>query len=424
MSSFMDVGVTAVPCALALAGFTTAWRSRRSAERDQRTLAAERADHARQLAEIEASLRGFARDGVPMLRPGQEPALPVPHTLADTGVAREFTALAEALAEAIHREWEAGQQNTEAAVAEVRQVADTTAETATRTAVHHLSQLLLATLSRLNKEVSASFRLPVDDETHAALLNIDRRVQQLLLQVQNYKILSGGKLTRRWPETNLGEVIRASLGPLDQFTRVQQAGTADVAVAATAVGPVMQALSLLIDNALRWSEPTARVEVGLVKGSHGVTVVIDDTGLQMDADQLAAARRILNGEQPTRLTDLQPHAKLGFPVVAALCSGYGFTADVTSPSPRGEGTRATLFIPRKYVTDVAPTPEPVPAPVAAPKRATTANGLAIRTPRSRPAAPAPAEAAAVTGAKAGRPSVAAAWAAGIRQAPDTDPVIE
>lgn len=229
-------------------------------------------------------------------------------------------------------------------------------------------------------------------------------------------ILGGGKLSRRWEATCFTDVVQAAMGHLDGFERVKFEES-DVAVVSRAVGPAVHTIAVLLDNALRYSPRSSFVEVRLQEGHHGLTVRIDDAGLQINREAVVAARRVLGGERTEPVTRLGAHPQTGFTVAAVLAREYGFSVDVEAPNAY-RGTSAQVFFPRDLLTRVPETPMPASvsaAPLTA--AATTSTGLAVRQ-RGAALAPRP-DTSPEPASGPGRPDVAAAWADGTRRARQT-----
>lgn len=322
----------------------------------------------------------------------------------------------------------------------------------TEAAVRSVSSALVGMAARTSRRVSEGVRAHQDDAAFETLTGIDRTVQQTLLVAQGWTVLAGGKLTRHWTTTTLTDVVRAAMGYVEDYQRVAPQEL-PVAVKTRVVGPVVHTLALLLDNALRFSPPLSRVHVSFEQGHHGVTVIVDDSGLQMTPEQLDEARDVLTGQRTDDITRLGALPKTGFRVAAALARAYGFRVDVQAPNAL-LGTRALLTLPKDLLTTVAEAapapaqaadsvplgalapvsesrlalalpargPQPVPvlahppteerldAPAAA---GTTASGL---TRRNRRGTPAPAPARRPVNAEPGRASVIASWARGTQMA--------
>jgi hypothetical protein len=253
----------------------------------------------------------------------------------------------------------------------------------------------------------------------------------MLLTAQGYAVLAGDKLSRRWPRTSLTDVIRAAMGRIEGYQRVEHHESDTIAVESRAVEAVVHTLALVLDNALRYSPPTARVHVSVEEGHHACFLIVDDAGLRMDDERLMWAKDVMSGRQRDDITRLGAHPQTGLRVAALLAENYGFRVELTAPNIY-QGTRAMLVLPKNLLV-LSPTPQPAaPQPVAAPAEpaapaaqdpvspeptpapaATTASGLTVRQRPARVSGAAPATPDTPVGP--GRPSVAAAWAAGSRR---------
>ncbi|MFH8791064.1 ATP-binding protein [Streptomyces sp. NPDC017941] len=462
-----------VPSVLALAAGGTAWRFWGQYRRERRTgdrLRAQAAELTGRQHATEDVLGQLATGVIPglgieaeRLGTGHGVDIELPEPLVNTALAQRLAELANSAAHTVRKVQYDAQSSTSAQIAEARQ----SAQESSRAAVRAVSSAMVGMASKLSQRVSQGVRQHEGDEAYETLVGIDHPTQQMLLVAQNYVVLSGGKLSRRWPATPMTDVVRAAMGSIEEFERVEHQEL-DVAVTSRAVGPVVHALAVLMDNAVRYSPSTARVHVAFQEGHHGVSVIVDDAGLRMNDEQLTWARAILTGARRDDVNQLGAHPQTGLRAAAALANDYGFRIDVEAPNPFG-GTRVYMFIPRSLLT-VATAPKPRPAhaaapsapapsapvpspaaaqarplaePAAAPARPlaepatapateppatprTTASGLTVRT-RTRAKAPAtehpaPSQAAADQPAPApGRPAIAAAWAQGTRSARTQDP---
>lgn len=445
-----------VPSVLALAAGGAAWRfwdQYRGERATSGRLRAEAEEIAVRQRATEAVLAQLAEGVIPRLGTeaerqgtGHGVDIELPEALAGTPVAGRLAQLADAAAHTVRKAQYDTQATMTAQVAEAREAAAEegararqAAEDSTRAAVRAVSSAMVGMASKLSQRVSHGVRRHEGDEAYETLVGIDHPTQQMLLVAQNYVVLSGGKLSRRWPATPLTDVVRAAMGSIEEYERVEHQELG-VTVTSRAVGPIVHALAVLLDNAVRYSPSSARVHVAFQEGHHGVSVIVDDAGLRMNEEQLTWARRILTGDQRDDINQLGAHPQTGLRAAAALAGDYGFRIDLEAPNPFG-GTRVYMFIPKSLLTTSAPAPAPrsapaqapapTPAPApsaepAAPARRTTASGLTVRsrsTARAGAAGRTPAgRAQAAEGQAApGRPSIAAAWAQGTRSARTEDP---
>jgi hypothetical protein len=95
---------------------------------------------------------------------------------------------------------------------------------------------------------------------------------------------------------------------------------ADVGVAGQAVSDVVHLLAELIENATAFSQPETKVTVAGEPTAHGYVLEVEDRGLGMTEEELAAANERL--ERPPAI-DLGLSRRLGLYVVARLASRHG-----------------------------------------------------------------------------------------------------
>ncbi|WP_406455841.1 ATP-binding protein [Streptomyces sp. NBC_00876] len=321
--------------------------------------------------------------------------------------------LAQVWKEAEHQVAQARQESVDVARAAVRAFASSTVQRA----------------AKLSSAISSGVRRHVSDEAYATLVEMDHLAQQMLLTASGYGVLAGDKLSRRWPATTLTDVVRTAMGRVEGYQRIQHTDLESFAVQSRAVEAVVHTLAVLLDNALRYSPPNARVHVSLEHGANAAFLVVDDAGLRIEDERLNWAREVMSGKQRDDITQLGAYPQTGLRVASVLADQYGFRVELTAPNLYG-GTRAIIVLPQALLTTPqpprpssaqslpaarpapAPEAEPAPAPAAAP---TTASGLTVRRRAGRPAtdarpAPDPVE--------PGTPAVAAAWMAGSRRSRD------
>ncbi|MYY00725.1 MULTISPECIES: ATP-binding protein [unclassified Streptomyces] len=406
----------------------------------------------------------------------------VPPQLAHTQLANGLSALANQVRSAITMTSRLAQNAAEEQLAQVwseteRQVAQARQESVdvARAAVRAFASSTVHRAAKLSSTISAGVRRHVSDEAYATLVEMDHLAQQMLLTASGYGVLAGDKLSRRWPATTLTDVVRTAMGRVEGYQRVQHTDLESFAVRSRAVEAVVHALAVLLDNALRYSPPNARVHVSLEHGANAAFLVVDDAGLRMEDERLTWAREVMSGEQRDDITRLGAYPQTGLRVASVLAHQYGFRVELTAPNLYG-GTRAIIVLPQELLTtpgpsrpvpaqtvpvarpaavppaplpalltepepepmtpatpepvaepawarteEPAPTPEPAPAPEPDPRpgsrpaQTTTASGLTVRRRGERPAA---ARSGPEPVVEPGRPAVAAAWMAGSRRSRD------
>ncbi|UZK53802.1 nitrate- and nitrite sensing domain-containing protein [Streptomyces drozdowiczii] len=199
-----------------------------------------------------------------------------------------------------------------------------------------------------------------DPELLDGLFDLDHLTARLRRYEENLVILAGGSPHRRWRKpVPLLDVIRSAQGEVQDYQRVVLDLDGSPWLAARAVGPVSHVLAELIENALTFSRPPSPVEVRAAQVSRGLAIEVEDRGLGMDEEQLAAANELMS--RPPRM-DVLAHAddiRLGLYVIARLADQHGLRVEFR-PSAFG-GTRVVVLVP-----DALTVPGPHAGPVAVP----------------------------------------------------------
>lgn len=232
---------------------------------------------------------------------------------------------------------------------------------------------------------------------------LDERLANMELLARRMTALAGARrIGRPWPKPiEVERVLRAAVGAAHDYRRVELAlPRTTVAVVGSAVNAVIQVMAEIIDNGLRFSDPTTRVRIEAEEVPAGMVLHVDDSGLVMAPERIERARRIVDLDVPLDLANLSGN-RLGLASarVAAQRCGIRITFG-TSPSG---GTRADILLPQQWLTRAyaaAPAPAAASAPAAAPAP-TPAAGTATATAsaeRAAPEVPSPAADTAPSGA--------------------------
>ncbi|MGW4169698.1 ATP-binding protein [Streptomyces chartreusis] len=196
--------------------------------------------------------------------------------------------------------------------------------------------------------------------------------------------------------TSLTNVVRASLGQIEGYQRVEMRARTEVRVEPEVIGDLTLMMAELLENAVSFSPEGSPVEVSVSLSGDDAVVVVADHGLGMSPERLDEENaRLIRRER----LDVVPTKVLGLFVVGTLARrweitvalsrtpGGGVTAEVTVPSSllvTGSTTGATATAALTAVAAAAQTPEAADGAPAAPVSPTA------------PAAAAAAAAAAVT----------------------------
>ncbi|MFU8875585.1 nitrate- and nitrite sensing domain-containing protein [Micromonospora sp. SL4-19] len=236
-------------------------------------------------------------------------------------------------------------------------------ETAIRTAVEQaelrrsvrevflsLARRTQALVHRQLTLLDAMERREHDAEELEDLFRVDHLATRMRRNAENLIVLSGSTPGRSWRRNvPMVDVIRGAVAEVEDYTRVNVLPIGPVSLSGRAVGDVIHLLAELIENGLSFSPPHTTVEVrGQMVGS-GFAIEIEDRGLGMSGEELAAANdRIVDRSE----LNLANATRLGLYVVSRLTERHGVKVQLKE-SPYG-GTTAVVLIPLELVTEDGP----------------------------------------------------------------------
>ncbi|MBQ1050511.1 nitrate- and nitrite sensing domain-containing protein [Micromonospora sp. C51] len=219
-----------------------------------------------------------------------------------------------------------------------------------------------------------------DAEELADLFRVDHLATRVRRHAENLIVLSGATPGRAWRRSvPMVDVVRGAVGEVEDYTRVTLLSIGGVSLAGRAVGDVIHLLAELIENGLSFSPPHTNVEVRGELVANGFAIEIEDRGLGMTEEDLAAANHRIGDRSELDLADT---SRLGLYLVSRLTDRHGVRVRLKE-SAYG-GTTAVVLIPSDLIVDEA---EPSmtggrPADAAAQP---TGDGGAIGTGRETPA---------------------------------------
>ncbi|MFF3246397.1 ATP-binding protein [Streptomyces sp. NPDC002870] len=263
--------------------------------------------------------------------------------------------------------------------------ADTSAKATLRAAMRALQALAN------EQQLSISDMQDRHDDPHVLqdLLEIDHANAQFGRRAQAVAVLCGSWPGRQRSASSLLDVVRGATSRIRDYRRVNVHSRVDMDVVSRAVEPVVLAVAELLDNAARHSQPNTTVEVGIQPAHNGVSIVVDDAGVGMEALETEEAARRLSGQEHIDINRLSDPPQFGFALIGVLAARYGFTASVDSQSPYG-GVRAVLFLPHALINRVRFAGPPIPLQGASTPGASTPVSLgAPEAPAVRDAAAQP-----------------------------------
>jgi signal transduction histidine kinase len=213
-----------------------------------------------------------------------------------------------------------------------------------------------------------------DPDRLDSLFRLDHLAARMRRNGANLLVLSGAQFAggHRGP-VPLSTAIDAATSEVEDYRRVETVRMLDAAVSGAAAGEVIHLLAELIDNALRYSPPTAPVRVDVVRPSAaGVLIQITDSGLGMtDGDRRIANMRFRASGEVTP----ENARHMGLFVVGRLADRHGIRVRLrgSATGDPDSGTTAEVYLPPGVLAGAGEDD-------AAPRPATDAGGSAESTP--------------------------------------------
>ncbi|MGC4750076.1 nitrate- and nitrite sensing domain-containing protein [Micromonospora sp. DT201] len=239
-------------------------------------------------------------------------------------------------------------------------------ETAIRTAVEQaelrrnvrevflsLARRTQALVHRQLTLLDAMERREHDAEELEDLFRVDHLATRMRRNAENLIVLSGSTPGRAWRRNvPMVDVVRGAVGEVEDYTRVNVLPLGPVSLAGRAVGDIIHLLAELIENGLSFSPPHTTVEVRGQLVANGFAIEIEDRGLGMSEEDLAAANHRIVDQSELNLANA---ARLGLYVVSRLTERHGVRVRLKE-SAYG-GTTAVVLIPLGLVSENGVGPE-------------------------------------------------------------------
>ncbi len=243
-------------------------------------------------------------------------------------------------------------------IANVAQAFSTVQRTAVEAAVGQASlrksvnkvfvNLSLRTQSLLHRQLGmldTMERATSDSAVLADLFRLDHLTTRMRRHAEGLLILAGTTPGRGWRDpVPVADVLQAAIAEIEDYVRVDVITESADAVAGIAVNDVIHLIAELVENATAFSPPTTRVGISGGVVAHGFAVEIEDRGLGMAPDAMAAANERL--ASPPEF-DLANSERLGLFVAGQLAARHGIKVTLR-PSPFG-GTTAIVLLPRPII---------------------------------------------------------------------------
>jgi signal transduction histidine kinase len=232
-----------------------------------------------------------------------------------------------------------------------------------------------------------------DPDALADLFRLDHLATRIRRNAESLLVLSGEEPPRTWSNpVLLVDVVRAAIAETEDLDRVVFDVDERLAVSGKAVADLTHLLAELVENAVHFSPPQAKVIIRTrpYLQSPGAQVLsVEDWGVGLRPEDMESANELL--ANPPEV-DLSVSQRLGLHVVARLALRHGIHVSLT-PTP-GCGVTAVVALPPELFSQEAvepaaqvddqPAPPPVPAMAAAPRFATAVHPATMAPSRTLP----------------------------------------
>jgi signal transduction histidine kinase len=188
-------------------------------------------------------------------------------------------------------------------------------------------------------------RRSTEPETLEELFQLDHLTTRMRRHAEGLIILSGASPGRGWREpVPIMDVLRGAIAEVEDYKRVAVICESQDAVIGSAVADVIHMLAELIENATTYSPASTEVTIRAERVANGFAVEIEDRGIGIGADELAAFNeRLANPPE----FDLADSNQLGLFVVGRLAAKHHIRITLRM-SPFG-GTSAVVLLPHAIV---------------------------------------------------------------------------
>jgi signal transduction histidine kinase len=199
------------------------------------------------------------------------------------------------------------------------------------------NQNLLSRLLGVVAELEADEADPASREKLYRLSHLATRIRR---NAESLLVLSQAASPAPWtPPVALSEVVRAALGEIEDYERVEVRALDHAMVMGASSSDLAHLLAELIENGLRHSPPREHVEVSGRTTANGYTITVVDHGLGMTPDEIEQANQRLAGAESFTVT---PARYLGHYVTAVLAARHGISVQLQGSVVVGIAARVDL----------------------------------------------------------------------------------
>jgi len=179
----------------------------------------------------------------------------------------------------------------------------------------------------------------------ADLFGLDHLTTRMRRHAEGLLILAGATPGRGWRDpVPVADVLQAAVAEVEDYVRVDVLIDSADAVAGVAVSDVIHLIAELVENATGFSPPNTRVTISGGIVGHGFAVDIEDRGLGIAPDAMAAINEQL--ANPPEF-DLANSDQLGLFVASQLAARHGIKVTLRMSPYRG--TTAIMVLPWEII---------------------------------------------------------------------------
>ncbi|NNE10936.1 MAG: HAMP domain-containing protein [Ilumatobacter sp.] len=232
------------------------------------------------------------------------------------------------------------------------------------------------------------YEASVDDpEVLANYYQLDHLATRMRRNSESLLVLANAEPKRRRVKaTEIDDVVRASIGEVEDYRRIEIQHLESLQVRGNVVADISHLLAELLDNATSFSPPDSAVRVGGRHAGDSYMIRIVDDGVGIPTERLRELNEILR-DPP--IVGLSVESTLGISVVSLLANKHGIEVTLSAGNP---GLTVDVVLPGSLFGPIdAPAALPNAAPLEARQPADPTEAAWDQTPglQTEPAAPAP-----------------------------------
>jgi signal transduction histidine kinase len=176
------------------------------------------------------------------------------------------------------------------------------------------------------------------------LFTIDHFATRMRRYTESLAVLGGAVSRRHWSRpVPVHEVLRAAIAEVEHYARVKIVPPVPGTLEPRAVADVIHLIAELIDNATKFSPPSARVLLRAGEVAAGLAIDVEDRGLGMDPAEQQKMNGVLADSGGFEISELLSDGRIGLFVVSALARRHGIVVQLQRNI--FGGTQAVVVLP-------------------------------------------------------------------------------